>query len=141
MNKKGLIKTIFVLVILIIIFIGISFYFINKEVEEVKETNSPIQNSEQSTNNPEIIEETEQVPIAQPQTLQDIPAETISSNSSSSGSGSEDGGSGGGNSDGGDEIIEELDNSTEDETEENETELPPECVYIRNAKLPQCVIE
>ena len=129
MNKKGVIKIIIVLIILVIIFSAASFFLINKQKEKFtksaiqKQTAPSAQETSNAKNNQIISVE---IPMQEPG---NIIENTNSNGNSGSGEGS---GAGSGDSS---ETAEPP-----EESEENTT-LPPECIYIRNAKLPQCIIE
>jgi hypothetical protein len=111
MNKRGIIKIVIVLIILVILFLWASFYFINKHKEEVlgEQPIMPVPAQESQA-----AEEQEAIPIQ---------GEAVSEAGEIAESGSGDGASGGGGSGG-----------SSGETTDNFTG----CEYIKNAKSPEC---
>ena len=139
MNKKGVFKIIAVLIALIIIFLIISFYIINKQTGSLEEQQIANQ-AQQNQETPQI--EHNQEPVAQEQTQ--IPMPTGGVTDGMSGSSAETGAmpsGGGGGSSGDDGTIDEDSSETEEPEIPDDYELPPECVYEKSSKAPECYPE
>jgi hypothetical protein len=137
MNKKGLLKIVFVLVILVVILLWASVYFIGKQKDLVEEQAIELpqaQNQEvPSAENNEPVQEQAPIPIPTGGITGDI-------GSSSTAAAPSGGGSGGGGGGGGSAPDDGSSIEPPEEPEENIT-LPPECIYERNSKLPECYPE
>ena len=140
MNKKGVIKIIIVLIILVILFLFAAFYFIGRQKDVVEQ--QVIQESQTQNQLTEPVENTEQP--SQEQTPVPIPTGGIVGDSGGNSGATATMPSGGGGGSGGGSTTPNEGNDSEGggtEPPEDNITLPPECVYIRNAKLPQCVTD
>jgi uncharacterized membrane protein YgcG len=117
MNKRGIIKIVIVLIILVIVFLWASFYFINKHKEEVVGEQPIIPAPAQES---QAIEEQESPPI-QGEIVSGVEEQGESAETGSGGGASGGGGGGSGGSSG--------------ETADDDF---TGCEYIKNAKSPEC---